>query len=995
MKITVITLILLFCLINTGQTVESIDSQYWQLTFVYNKFGISLEKATPIVDMPKTPFSPGERGGSIAVPFTIEWLSSDNHQIYNSDIKLKLGGMENSIQDQNFGVIPVDGAIVVRVLGPHVNLEPNAINLIKGNIAPEVGYDLPSSFSQSYFSININQTIDKSNLADGFMSSHKIWDSGPDDNRYVIVVLSDGYTEEDINSGAFSEDVNRVILTPFTTKAPWNELKEAMNMYLINVASNETGIDNVPCASYYDTYFDVRSAQCGGQVAEFGPGGAQRAFDAADAVVGAGKWDFIIVLANNPNWYLNSSIPFIMTSDNYLSNVGAIIHEFGHYGGPNLLDEYTYSPMSSCYPLSPGASFPNLCATYELATLPWKNWVELGTPLPTPDLSSNSTVVGAFLGGMYCTSSNYRPMRDCLMKFDSPYDPFCHVCCEAHWMMFINQLNYADDITPPMGADILVENNPWNFIIETINWNYFSFEWKLAGNILTETGNQLVINSTDLLQRGLDTATLEVSLSMATDQIRFELPVETYHWHLSLCSDPIDTDNDGVSDNCDNCPAISNPEQDDIDKDNIGDVCDDCIDLDADGYGDPGFGNSCPEDNCPDIYNPDQNDTDSDGIGDVCDAREVIMDTIAATCTQLIVGDDGSYGLMGLGGANMDYTASGDCEANARVYLFAGSPVIAYLDQYGTKIANNACFDHRDFGLAWHGHLTTPTQIWPDYQKFESGTLITADSTFAMEISWFAPTGADSCHFLIQKKKVYLNNNNSFSNLMIGDAIDWDIPFNPNVGGYDSTYNTIYQYGQGTTCQDNSRRFGAITFLASQMNSESLQTKPYGAYVDRNSLYVLSNDGFVKDELYDNMNQSGYRVVPNIEDLHSVMIYNGNLTLENTDTITIYSALSTIQNGTIDDLRNSINQARRWAVSQLGLELGCCLGVRGNIDNDSLDYIEITDLVYLVDYQFRSGPAPACFEESDLVIDGLIDISDLVFMVDYQFRKGDSPPDCF
>lgn len=37
-----------------------------------------------------------------------------------------------------------------------------------------------------------------------------------------------------------------------------------------------------------------------------------------------------------------------------------------------------------------------------------------------------------------------------------------------------------------------------------------------------------------------------------------------------------DTDNDGVGDACDNCPATSNPGQQDLDKDGIGDACDNC-----------------------------------------------------------------------------------------------------------------------------------------------------------------------------------------------------------------------------------------------------------------------------------------------------------------------------------------------------------------------------------------------------------------------------------
>jgi bacillopeptidase F len=63
--------------------------------------------------------------------------------------------------------------------------------------------------------------------------------------------------------------------------------------------------------------------------------------------------------------------------------------------------------------------------------------------------------------------------------------------------------------------------------------------------------------------------------------------------------DPVDpdSDDDGVLDGADNCPAVSNPGQKDRDGD--------------------GRGNAC--DNCPDTFNPDQADADGDGVGDACE----------------------------------------------------------------------------------------------------------------------------------------------------------------------------------------------------------------------------------------------------------------------------------------------------------------------------------------------------------------------------------------
>lgn len=82
----------------------------------------------------------------------------------------------------------------------------------------------------------------------------------------------------------------------------------------------------------------------------------------------------------------------------------------------------------------------------------------------------------------------------------------------------------------------------------------------------------------------------------------------------------VDSDNDGVTDSGDNCPAIANADQADQDGDGKGDACDPCrLDADNDIDGDGVCGNA---DNCPTIINPEQADFDHDGIGDLCDADD-------------------------------------------------------------------------------------------------------------------------------------------------------------------------------------------------------------------------------------------------------------------------------------------------------------------------------------------------------------------------------------
>ncbi|MDD5425354.1 MAG: hypothetical protein PHN52_02545 [candidate division Zixibacteria bacterium] len=461
------------------------------------------------------------------------------------------------------------------------------------------------------------------------------------------------------------------------------------------------------------------------------------------------------------------------------------------------------------------------------------------------------------------------------------------------------------------------------------------------------------------------------------------------------CNDPFDSDNDGVGNDCDNCPQVYNPEQVDVDMDFIGDACDDCVDWDKDGYGNPGVpGNTCADDNCPYDYNPDQLDSDGDGIGDVCDTRSAVWDTVTTPCLQLTVGSNGNYANRGMFGATMDYVLTGDCDPNAGVYLYDGSPVICYVSGLDT-LASYALYGRQYFNLVEGKKATVPTVSTTAYDIFESGTFVSRDSTLAMEVTWWSPKKSDSCQFVIQGMRLYSYDGFNHEGLYIGNAVDWDIPSDNNVdntGGYDVTRKLIYQQGwefDGQGCQANDARFGGMAFIGYYLNDSCLvdtATQPYGAYTASNVVYIYPNGTFVPTELLENMAQAGYRTGGDYEDQHSVMTCFADYTLLANDTLMLYTVLSSVPEGDLTTLTGNINKAKKWFNSHVSPRCSCCVGYTGNIDCSESEAPDISDISRLIDFLYLSHLPLCCKEETDTDgSGGDPDISDITALIDHLY----------
>jgi hypothetical protein len=77
-----------------------------------------------------------------------------------------------------------------------------------------------------------------------------------------------------------------------------------------------------------------------------------------------------------------------------------------------------------------------------------------------------------------------------------------------------------------------------------------------------------------------------------------------------------------------------------------------------------------------------------------------------------------------------------------------------------------------------------------------------------------------------------------------------------------------------------------------------------------------------------------------------------------------------------------------WSIDDFSI-VGVLKFLPGDVNNNAK--IEITDVVYLINYIFREGPAPIPLEAGDANCNGVGDIVDVVYLINYIFNSGPEP----
>ena len=294
-----------------------------------------------------------------------------------------------------------------------------------------------------------------------------ILDNGPADKKVDLLIMGDGYTEEEMEK--FRKDAKRLSGFMMNTE-PFKKHAAAFNIRAIETPSSVSGVNKphhgifkrTPLSVHYSSFDSERYALTYDN---------RTVRDIASSV----PYDVMVILLNERT-YGGGGIYNLYTTVSADNNFAEyiMIHEMGHHFAA-LADEYYTSSVSYEIPevkVEPWEA--NITALFNKDNLKWKDLVEPGTPLPTPwnkeafdkagyaiqkerdslrsamvpetvmeDLFRRQmkeedsyfaaeqfrNMVGAFEGAGYMAKGLYRPQIDCIMY--TRHLVFCKVCSRA------------------------------------------------------------------------------------------------------------------------------------------------------------------------------------------------------------------------------------------------------------------------------------------------------------------------------------------------------------------------------------------------------------------------------------------------------------------------------------------------------------------------------------------------------------------------------------
>ncbi len=202
-------------------------------------------------------------------------------------------------------------------------------------------------------------------------------DNGPAQEKLDIVILGDGYTQQEMEK--FNSDAKRLSDVLLNVE-PFKSRSRDINLRTVETPSQESGVTKPHPGVFRRTPLSVQYGAFDSERYALG-------FDNRTIrdVASAAAYDFMVILMNERT-YGGGGIYNLYTTvsaDNHYAGY-IMIHEMGHHLAA-LGDEYYTSSVAYEIPEIKAEPWePNITALLDKSKLKWKELVDKETPLPTP-----------------------------------------------------------------------------------------------------------------------------------------------------------------------------------------------------------------------------------------------------------------------------------------------------------------------------------------------------------------------------------------------------------------------------------------------------------------------------------------------------------------------------------------------------------------------------------------------------------------------------------
>ena len=230
-----------------------------------------------------------------------------------------------------------------------------------------------------------------------------IVNTGPSNARMDYVFIGDGYTAAEM--GKWQADAKKVI-DGFMADPLFAANRANMNVRRVDIASNQSGVDEIDKGIYRDTAMDgefycynIERLLCVNET---------KVYNIVGSVLTPDQRDVIVVISNSTRY--GGSGGAIATASMNPSSIEVALHEIGHTAFA-LADEYEYGTCDlSAEPTEGNVSLNRT------RNVKWGSKIAAATPVPTTAGSVANGTVGVFQGGHYCLSGTYRPTENSRMR---------------------------------------------------------------------------------------------------------------------------------------------------------------------------------------------------------------------------------------------------------------------------------------------------------------------------------------------------------------------------------------------------------------------------------------------------------------------------------------------------------------------------------------------------------------------------------------------------